>query len=185
MRTNHITRSLVRMVTAAGLAAVILGSALTPAQATSRWAVAASPAPGQPYQLVLEWGLRCLETPLESDGVDFLFQWPCHGGSHQGWTFEPVEPAAAGYFQIVSQYDEGCVTGLGAGGADVRNQPCRRTAGERKSRQEWRLSPVRDGYYEIVNRYTGLCIDILHGGDGSHAVQYGCHRGGNQLWALR
>jgi hypothetical protein len=153
-------------------ATAILGTA-APAQA--------SPVPSRPYQLVLQWGLRCLETPLETDGVNFLFQWPCHGGSHQKWTFEP---ASDGYYTIKSAYDEGCASGIGSSGQDVRNRPCRKT-GDEVARQQWRLSEVEAGYYEISNLHTGLCLDILHGGNGSHAIQFECRHNANQLWALR
>jgi hypothetical protein len=181
--------SVARMVV---LAAVLSGSLVgftgisqanvnAPAPVARAADVGSGPTVGVPYQLVLEWGLRCLESPQETDGTDMLFQWPCHGGTHQKWEFEPD----GAYYKIFSVYDEGCVSGVGGIDSYVRTLPCRTTAGIKLDQQRWTVSYVRDSYYEIVNKATGLCIDILNGGNGSMAVQYTCHRGGNQLWALR
>jgi hypothetical protein len=50
---------------------------------------------------------------------------------------------------------------------------------------QWRLVPTSDpGYYFIVSRATGLCLDAYGWEDGVPAGTWDCHGGDNQRWQL-
>jgi hypothetical protein len=41
-----------------------------------------------------------------------------------------------------------------------------------------------NGPFQVINYNSGLCLDVAHAStdDGEEILQYGCHRGANQLW---
>ncbi|MFD4481692.1 RICIN domain-containing protein [Streptomyces sp. NPDC058471] len=167
-------------------AAVIGGSAMT-FMASTAYAVPAEPtgsthatdgAPtvsaDQNYELVLEWGGRCLE---EWGGS--VYQWDCHGGDHQQWRFVSK---GDGYYQIVNKRDGLC---LDVYGGSPQNGTSVVGAGCHEGKwQQWSLNFVGAARYELVARHSGRCLDIAHGGNGSKALQWDCHHGGNQRWYI-
>lgn len=132
--------------------------------------------------MVLETGGRCLESPLHSDPTDAVFQWPCHGGSHQKWY---LEYAADGYYLIRSEYDGDCLDVYNASAANGTSVIAWSGGCHGGANQQWRLAYVSNGYYELVARHSGKCLDMPPGGSGTYADQWQCHGGANQHWRLR
>ncbi|MFJ6930494.1 RICIN domain-containing protein [Streptomyces nigra] len=132
------------------------------------------------YQLVLKSGGRCLESPLQSDPTDAVFQWPCHSGSHQQWY---LQSAGDGYVLIRSLYDGNCLDVVGT----TNGAPVIAWSGgcHGDTNQQWRLAYRGNGYYELVARHSAKCLDMPPGGNGTYAHQWQCHGGDNQQWQLR
>ncbi|WP_437954644.1 RICIN domain-containing protein [Sorangium sp. So ce119] len=47
------------------------------------------------------------------------------------------------------------------------------------------MEGVRNGYYHVVARHSGTCLDVVSGSTADAAVvkQYSCNSGANQQWA--
>jgi hypothetical protein len=53
--------------------------------------------------------------------------------------------------------------------------------------QQWRLDPGVPGYYRLVNRNSGKCLDVngFDRSDGARIQQWSCNDGANQQFTFR
>lgn len=165
-----------RSMTVAMALSLAAGSALLGSEQADGSTTKALPSAAA-YHLVLDWGRRCLEE-WERDG--HVHHWECNGGTHQVWR---LVPKPSGHHQIVNQRTNRCLDVLGGSagnGTRVIGAECH----EGWKNQEWLINDLNDGFFEIKARHSAKCLDIAHGGNGSTAHQWDCHRGGNQRWLI-
>ena len=89
-----------------------------------------------------------------------------------------AQASVGGYGPIINSAGRGCVdvrTDDGANnfGAHIQNYHCTGSA-----EQQWMEQPVGNGFYHIVSKRSGLCLD----GGGFWAVQWGCGNVPQQNW---
>jgi hypothetical protein len=67
-------------------------------------------------------------------------------------------------------------------GARVQQYRCK----DRDGNQDWHLTSAGNGYYNVVNTQSGLCLDVTGGGtaDGTPTQQWYCNNTPNQQWWL-
>lgn len=116
---------------------------------------------------------RCLDAPAYANGTP-LVMWPCHGGTNQRFTFNPMNGEISNVETGLCLNVEG---GVGNAGDRVVLWPC--TGGSTTyANQAWRFE---GGQLVGMN---GLCLDVAGGstaGEGQ-AIVWPCHGGTNQLW---
>ncbi|THV35673.1 RICIN domain-containing protein [Glycomyces buryatensis] len=127
---------------------------------------------------------KCLDVPHGSadDGV-LLQQYDCHGGTQQGFTFDPVYPGSS-TGSIANTATGRCLDVLDestAEGAPVGQWGCWNGANQR-----FTLEPAADGLYRIVARISGLCLQPEGGQSGNNVgiVQAACGSSAAQLWEI-
>jgi len=52
--------------------------------------------------------------------------------------------------------------------------------------QQWQLSSLGSGYYNLISRNSGQCLDVTSASTADHAtiIQYTCGGATNQQWSL-
>jgi Ricin-type beta-trefoil lectin domain len=67
-------------------------------------------------------------------------------------------------------------------GARIQQYKCKYPDGN----QYWDLTPAGNGYYNVFNVQSGLCLDVTGGGtaDGTPTQQWYCNNTPNQQWNL-
>src|SRR5439155_5275494 len=90
-----------------------------------------------------------------------------------------------GWVEIINQTSTKCLddTGWGtASGTPVQQYGC----GNNQANQQWQLVASDSGYYRVVNRYTGLVLDVTGGpgatGSGVKVELWTSWNGPNQQW---
>lgn len=107
----------------------------------------------------------------------------------------PAQSTAAAalpvYYQIRAQHSGKCLdlkdtreTPRTNNGTNVRQWACK----SGYSLQQWRFAKLANGYYQVVNRYSGKCLDVESGlpYNGTNVHQWTCSASAaNQQWWLR
>jgi hypothetical protein len=89
-----------------------------------------------------------------------LTQWPCSGALQQTFLYAEV---GSQYATLRPFHSSQCLEISGERtevGAAVGQWPCRGYWFDSAFNQQWVLRPVPGGYYEIVSRLTGFCLDV-------------------------
>lgn len=137
----------------------------------------------------------CLDVPGgRADRHLKIQQYRCREGgdkwiSAQLWTLEKI----GDYVQIRNPHSGQCLDipdGRAANHINVQQYDCRQRGDRWLSAQLWSLERI-EGYVQIRNLRTGLCLDVPAGAPQNHAViqQYNCRDWGDrwieaQLWRL-
>jgi hypothetical protein len=129
---------------------------------------------------------KCLDVrggvTATGDGVP-IEQWTCSGQANQAWALQRV--GAGKVFEIIASNSGKCLTTDGglSNGTAIQQMTC---AGQ--TSQLWRLKSLESGLYEIINNYTGRCLDVTGGpaatGDGVYTELWDCSNESNQAWTL-
>jgi len=103
---------------------------------------------------------------------------------HAGRAVRPFASSIDRPVQLVMEYGshyQRCVQSVGSG-TQVQATNCM-TAG---NQQMWAFNRASDGYYKIVNRRTGACLDVdgASSATGARVLDWSCHAGNNQRWAV-
>ncbi len=113
-------------------------------------------------------------------------QWSCGGGTNQQWQFRS---AGGGYYQVVNrlsapQNQSWDVTG--GTGATAPGVPIQTWAYAGATNQQWQAVPAGNGYYQLVVRSSGLCLDVPDASTGNGTVlqQYTCNGTAAQAFRL-
>jgi hypothetical protein len=133
----------------------------------------------------------CLDDPGFATGDVPLQGYPCNYGSNQMWTLsDAAAVGATRYFTVQNQSSHKCMEiSLSSG------QILQTTCNPSSFLQQWSLTSVGNGYYRLVNRSDGQCLDdgsdevcgapddcrIEYDGDLQHAT---CMDDGIQSWLL-
>lgn len=115
-----------------------------------------------------------------ADGAAII-QWPWTGATNQQWRLTP-------------NYD-GSFRLTGVHGGKVLDSPGGSSEGagliqwtdNSSINQRWQLVPAAtSGYYRLVNRRNGWCIDVENGStaDGARVIQWPANGGANQEWQI-
>jgi hypothetical protein len=99
-----------------------------------------------------------------------------------------IDPAT--YYAIVAKHSGKRLAAQPAAGAQPGDgTPVVQSDGALTAAQQWQLTPVGDGYYKIVCRDGGKCLDVSGGAtavaDGTPVVQWAYSGGAHQQWQLR
>jgi len=136
---------------------------------------------------------KCIDihAPQWTENGARVQQWQCLG-AHQANQLFTLIPAGDGYYQITGTYgnDHKCLDvkdDSNSNGATVHQWECR---GFGKDNQLWRLHDMGDGYYQIISKSSGRCLDVawenvtyVHS-NGARIQQWECYGGQNQLWKV-
>jgi len=109
-----------------------------------------------------------------------LIQWPVTTGLNQRFTFLPSD---GGHYRIRAEHSGLVLTvASGSSGADVTQQPDTGAAG-----QQWRTVDQGDGVISLVNRQSGLALDVPGSStaDGARISQSAATGGTNQRFQLQ
>ncbi len=105
----------------------------------------------------------------------------CVGAGNQQWHLDPVEDES-GYYRLRVMHTDMCLDVAWKSkddGAAVVQATC--VDGPNQFNQQWRLAPTSDGYFELVARHSGKCLDKSHWS----VVQWRCWGPSWQQWRLR
>jgi glucosylceramidase len=114
-------------------------------------------------------------------------QWACgNGQANQEWQLVPV---GGGYDEVLNRNASAnnevldVAGGPGATGNGTQIQLWAYVGG---SNQQWQPVALGNGYYELVARNSGKCLDVTGGssGDGVRLQQWSCYGGPNQTFRL-
>ena len=117
--------------------------------------------------------------------------WRCVGADNQLWRLEPLttDGVPNGWYQVRVLHTDMCLDVAYRGtydGADVIQGSCIEPIEPMpwtSYNQHWRLARI-GGYYQLVNRYSGKCLDKTGSGD---VVQWTCGDSNKwwQQWSFR
>jgi hypothetical protein len=95
------------------------------------------------------------------------------------WKLTPGE--VPGYWRVQTQHSGMCLnvaSGSLEPGAQIIQYPCGSPASPYRNDQ-WQLLPNRDGFFQLQNLQSALCLDKA---GNNNAVQWDCHTGHWQQW---
>lgn len=122
---------------------------------------------------------KCLDVTdwSSADGAP-VQQWLYHAGNNQLWALRRVDDA---HYQFECKHTGKCLTASDDGRPAVVQQPFRH-----RNTQKWRLVSANGRSYRIVNKATGLCLDVHKAkpDDGVRIVQNPPSGAENQMWWL-
>ena len=143
----------------------------------------ASVSPGY-YQVVNHQTGECLDVWGASTGhAANVGVWRCVGADNQQWRLQYV---GDGFYQLRVLHTDMCLDVAYRGyydGADVVQATCADPSLATSYNQQWRKADV-GGYYQLVARHSGKCLDKTGSGD---VVQWTCGDSSKwwQQWSLR
>jgi hypothetical protein len=130
----------------------------------------------------------CLDVAYAStaDGANVV-QGTCWNGANQRWTTRPV---GNGFYNIVAGHSGKCLdlvrnSSGNPSTAHAANVVQRTCSGG--TSQQWRFSNNRDGFFSVIARHSGMCLDVAYRSF-THAapvVQATCSGGDNQQWRFK
>jgi Ricin-type beta-trefoil lectin domain-like len=126
---------------------------------------------------------KCLdvEGAHDYDGA-WIDEWRCVGAGNQHWRLDFADYDGNYYYQLVGEWSQKCLDvywGSTSPGYRTIIWSCSDSAS-----QQWRVSYTDRnlGYFQLINRNSGLCLDVAAWG---RVIQWTCHGGHNQQWRLR
>ncbi|HEY8979993.1 MAG TPA: glycoside hydrolase N-terminal domain-containing protein [Streptomyces sp.] len=136
---------------------------------------------GTVYRLVAQHSGKAADIDGASTSAGArLIQWPVTTGLNQRFTFLPSD---GGHYRIRAEHS-GLVLNVASGssGADVTQQPDTGAAG-----QQWRTVDHGDGTISLVNRQSGLALDVpgASTADGTRISQSAATGSANQRFRLQ
>ncbi|GAA3629198.1 RICIN domain-containing protein [Microlunatus ginsengisoli] len=145
--------------------------------------------PDDYYQVVNHQTGECLDvwgaSPAHAANVGV---WRCVGADNQLWHLEPLttNDTPNGWYRVRVLHTDMCLDVAYRGtynGADVIQGTCMDPTPQTSYNQHWRLARI-GGYYQLVNRYSGKCLDKTGSGD---VVQWACGDSTKwwQQWSFR
>ena len=107
------------------------------------------------------------------------------GGTGTPTTSSPPTSLPPTGYQTLTAAHSGKVAQVAAGSAN--GAPVTQNTLTGGTNQQWQVRDAGSGYVNLVNRATGLCMDVLGRSlaDGAAVGQYTCGTGTNQQWQLR
>jgi hypothetical protein len=131
------------------LAATFLLSSLATAHASS-----GAPSPVRNTALATP---DCLDVPGFATGDVALQGYPCNSGSNQMWTLTDAAIVnGVRYFTVQSSSSHKCMAVTSSSDFDAVLQT---TCNAASVAQQWQLTTLPNGYYKLVNRMSGKCLD--------------------------
>ncbi len=131
-------------------------------------------------------GLCVDDTNFGTTNATPVQQWGCGGGTNQQWQFRS---AGSGYYQVVNRlaaaqnqsWDVNGGTTATAPGATIQTW-----AYAGATNQQWQPVALGNGYYRLVVRSSGLCLDVPSASTANGTVlqQNTCNGGTAQAWRL-
>ena len=145
---------------------------------TGTWATnTVTPTTGANDPIISQNSGMCLSAVNTTEGAQ-LEQITCNSGSLQEWD---ITTEGSGFYMTnadTAMVADDSGSSNTAGGAVIDY------AKNGGSNQQWTFVPNGEGYFNIINVYSGLCLDVLDASTSSGALidQYTCNSGANQNW---
>ncbi|MDA0563436.1 RICIN domain-containing protein [Streptomonospora sp. S1-112] len=147
-------------------------------------------APFTDARLTTHHTAKCLDVAAASpDNGAMVQQWDCYSDrTNQEWDFISTTD---GYYTVRARHSGKCLDVAEASTAEggivhqwecVEEQP-----GRFRMNQQWRLAQRPNGYFALVARHSGKCLEVLNAdvANGAQVVQATCAEGRpQQEWAL-
>ncbi|GAB3951017.1 glycoside hydrolase N-terminal domain-containing protein [Kribbella albertanoniae] len=137
--------------------------------------------PGVYYRLVAQHSGKATDINGASTTAGAtLIQWQLHSGLNQQFDFLPSD---GGHYRIRARHSGLVLQVAGnATGTDITQQP-----DTQATSQQWRLVDQGGGVVSLVNRQSGLAMDVWSSGtaDGARVSQYTLTGGANQRFLLQ
>ena len=119
---------------------------------------------------VKDWGTT-RETPIQ--------QWSCSRDTNNVWKSFEVGPSQYSFFPESANWCFGTPdSNPSADGAPIRLEPCG------ASNNTWSIRPYASGLYQIVNLFSGKCLNVQNWStaNGAALVQWTCSGDANNLF---
>jgi glucosylceramidase len=149
-----------------------------------KWTPGVSPS----YQLVNRASARCVDAAgwgaINGTAVD---QWACGAGQqNQEWQ---LRPAGGSYYGILNRNAAAqnlVLDVAGGAGATANGAKVQLWTSSGATNQQWKPVPLGGGFYELVARSSGKCLDVpgASTANGVQLQQWSCTGASNQQFAF-